>query len=67
MMCMTCTGAARRFLNLSERRCQKPCLRVSIRSHTNQAVQPQKMARGLQFLIYDVGGLFYLCKKYQRR
>ena len=30
------------------------------RSHTNQAVQPQKMARGLKFRIYVVEGLCYL-------
>ena len=30
-------------------------------SHTNRAVQPYKMARGLQFRIYEVEGLYYLC------
>ena len=29
------------------------------RSDTNQAVQPQKMARGLKFRIYKVDGLYY--------
>ena len=31
------------------------------RSNTNQAVQPQKMARGLKFWILGAKGLFYLC------
>ena len=31
------------------------------RSNTNQAVQPQKMARCLKFLIKEVEGLYYLC------
>ena len=31
------------------------------RSDTNQAVQPQKMAGGLKFRIWEVGGLYYLC------
>ena len=30
------------------------------RSNTNRAVQPQKMARGLKFRIYEVEGLYYL-------
>ena len=33
------------------------------RSHTNRAVQPQKMARGLKFRIQDVEGLYYLCSE----
>ena len=33
------------------------------RSHTNQAVQPQKMARSLKFRIYKEEGLYYLCSK----
>ena len=33
------------------------------RSGTNQAVPPQKMARGLKFKIYEVGELYYLCSK----
>ena len=32
-----------------------------IRSHTNQAVQPQKMSRGLKFRFWKEEGLFYLC------
>ena len=30
-------------------------------SNTNQAVQPQKMARSLKFRIEEVKGLYYLC------
>ena len=34
------------------------------RSDTNQALQPQKMARGLKFLIKEEEeGLYYLCSK----
>ena len=33
------------------------------RPSTNQAVQPQKMARGLKFWIKIVEGLFYLCSE----
>ena len=33
------------------------------RSDTNRAVQPQKMARGLKFLIKEEEGLYYLCSK----
>ena len=33
------------------------------RSVTNQAVQPQKMARGLKFRIKEVEGLYYLCRE----
>ena len=29
----------------------------------NQAVQPQKMVRGLKFHIEEVEGLYYLCSK----
>ena len=29
------------------------------RSHTNRAVQPQKMSRGLKFRIYEVEVLYY--------
>ena len=38
---------------------RKPVFGVSDKSNTNQAVQPQKMARGLKFHIYKVEGLFY--------
>ena len=34
-----------------EPRCEKAGLRFLTRSHTNQAVQPQKMAGGLKFSI----------------
>ena len=30
-------------------------------SDTNRAVQPQKMARGLKFWVYEVEGLYYPC------
>ena len=33
------------------------------RPHTNQSVQPHKMASGLKFRIYEVEGLYYLCSK----
>ena len=42
---------------------RKPVVRVSDRSDTNWAVQPQKMARGLKVLIYKVEGLYYLCSE----
>ena len=32
-------------------------------SGTNRTVQPQKMAIGLKFRIYEVKGLFYLCSE----
>ena len=34
---------------------------MSLGSDTNRAVQPQKMARGLKFLMWEVEGLYYLC------
>ena len=40
---------------------RKPVFGVSDRSHTNQAVQPQKMARGLKFRIWEVEELHYPC------
>ena len=40
---------------------RKPCRSVfPTRSDTNQAIQPQKMARGLKFQICKVEGLHYL-------
>ena len=33
------------------------------RSDANQAVQPQKMARGLKFWTKEVEGLYYLCNE----
>ena len=38
---------------------RKPVLGVPTRSDTNQAVKPQKMARGLKFWIEVVEGLHY--------
>ena len=32
-------------------------------SHTNQALQPHKMARGLKFQSQKVEGLYYLCSE----
>ena len=42
---------------------RKSVFLVPTRSDTNHALQPQKMARGLKFLILDVEGLYYLCSK----
>ena len=39
---------------------RKPVFGVSTRSNINQAVQPQKMSRGLKIQIYEVEGLYYL-------
>ena len=36
---------------------------LSSGSDTNQAVQPQKMARGWKFCIKKVEGLYYLCSE----
>ena len=33
------------------------------RSDTNWAVQPQKMARGWKFSIWEVEGLYYICSE----
>ena len=35
----------------------------STRSHTNGVEQPQNMARGLEFRIKIVEGLYYLCSE----
>ena len=37
--------------------------RFPARSNTNRAVQPQKMARGMKFQIYEVEALYYLCSE----
>ena len=42
---------------------RKPTFWFPTRSDTNQAVQPQKMARGLKFQIKKVGGLYYQCSE----
>ena len=42
---------------------RKPAFRFPTRSDTNQAVQSQKMVRGLKFLIKKEEGLYYLCSK----
>ena len=38
---------------------RKPTVLFPTRSDTNQAVQLQKMARGLKFRIHEVEGLYY--------
>ena len=42
---------------------RKPTFWFPTWSDTNQAVQLQKMARGLKFRIYKVEGLYYLCSE----
>ena len=42
---------------------RKPTFWFPTWSDTNQAVQLQKMARGLKFRIKKVEGLYYLCRE----
>ena len=42
---------------------RKPTFLFSTFSDTNQAVQLQKIARGLKFQIWKVEGLYYLCSE----
>ena len=42
---------------------RKPKFWFPTRSDTNQAVQLQKMARGLKFWIEKIEGLYYLCSE----
>ena len=42
---------------------RKPASGFPTRSHTNQAVRPHKMARGLKFRIQEVEGLCYQCSE----
>ena len=42
---------------------RKPVFRVSDQVDTNQAVQSQKMVRGLEFRIEEVEGLYYPCSE----
>ena len=42
---------------------RKPAFLFTTLSDTNQAVQLQKMARGLKFQVKKVEGLYYLCSK----
>ena len=42
---------------------RKPTFWFPTRSDTNQAVQPQKMARGLKFGIKEEEGLYYPCSE----
>ena len=47
-----------------EPRCEKTGLQgFPTRSHTNQAVQPQKIARGLKFITWEVEGLYRPCSE----
>ena len=41
----------------------KPVLGVSDQVQHKLAVQPQKMARGLKFLIYKLEEMYFLCSK----
>ena len=43
--------------------CENLSLEFPTRSDINQAVQSQKMARGLKIWIMEVEGLYYLCSK----
>ena len=48
----------------NEPQCEKTCLWVSDHvPDTNQAVQPQKMLRGLRFWSKVEEGLYYLCRE----
>ena len=42
---------------------EKPVFGFPTRSDTNQAVDPEKMARGLKFQIYIEEGLYYPCRE----
>ena len=42
---------------------RKPVFGFPTRSDTNQAVQPQKLARDLKFRIKEVEGLYYPCSE----
>ena len=42
---------------------RKPTFWFPTWSDTNQAVQLQKMARGLKFRIYEEEGFYYLCSE----
>ena len=42
---------------------RKPTFWYPTWSYTNQAVQLQKMARGLTFRIKEVEGLYYICSE----
>ena len=42
---------------------RKPVFGVSKQVHTNRAVQPHKMVRGLKFRMKEVEGFFYLCSE----
>ena len=42
---------------------RKPALWFPSWSDTNQAVQSQRMVRGLKFWIWKVEGMYYLCSE----
>ena len=42
---------------------RKPTLWFTTWSDTNQAIQLQKMARGLKFRMKEVEGLYHLCRE----
>ena len=42
---------------------RKTVFGVPTRSHTNRAVQPQKMVGDLKFRVYEVEGLHYMCSE----
>ena len=50
-------------LHYMSRVMRKPTFWFTTWSDTNQAVQLQKMARGLKFRIRKVEGLYYLCSE----
>ena len=42
---------------------RKPTMWILTRSHTNQAVQPLEMTRGLKFCIWEIEVLYYPSSK----
>ena len=51
-------------ITIYEPRCEKKqSSGFPTRSDTNQAIQSQKMARGLKLCIYEVEGLYYPCSE----
>ena len=57
------TSALNLYEQQMSRVMRKPTFWFSTRSDTNQAVQSQKMARGLKFRIWKEEGLYYLCSE----
>ena len=54
-----------RTVQLQTQVMREPVFEVPTRSDTDQAVQLQKMVRGLKFWIKEVEGLFYPYSKYK--